>query len=87
MNIHRENQWQLELARNQATIRRLIDEKYQAGVDLIHAHDELRQALESLELARRVAVRLEQENHALAGAVCSLCAKEIVPVHYVGEAR
>lgn len=42
---------------------------------------------ESRDLARRVAMRLEQENHALAGQVCAVCAGVIVPVPVWGEAR
>jgi hypothetical protein len=48
---------------------------------------QLHEAIGQRDLARRVAVRLEQENHELAGGICALCSGEIVAVAVVGEAR
>lgn len=67
---------QLELAQKDAQIRRLID-------DVVTQVQEL---TEQRDLARRVAMRLEQENHALASGVCHVCAGEIVAVPVIGEA-
>lgn len=91
---------QLELAQKDAQVRRLIGELEQELSTVVqqrqnvtmlseevetlrrHLHD----ARESRDLARSVAMRLEQENAALAGAVCSLCAQTLVPVPVLGEA-
>ena len=67
---------ELQLAQKDAQIRRLVDELEQRVLSVVEQRD----------LARRVAIRLEQENHALAGQVCALCAGHLVPVHVVGEA-
>lgn len=47
--------------------------------------DENRALEQSRDLARRVAMRLEQENAALGGGVCAVCAGVIVPVPVWGE--
>lgn len=67
---------QLELAQKDAQIRRLIDD----------LEERITELTESRDLARRVAMRLEQENHALGGGVCLICAGQIVPVPLIGEA-
>lgn len=82
----RVNAMQLEVAQLHARVRRLINEVHDAKADAILVHAQLTEALEQRDTARRIAMRLEQENHALAGQVCALCAQQIVPVHYVGEA-
>lgn len=48
--------------------------------------DENRALEQSRDLARRVAMRLEQENAALGGSVCAVCAGVIVPVPVWGDA-
>lgn len=68
---------QLELAQKDAQIRRLIDDLEERVTELT----------ESRDLARRVAMRLEQENAALGGSVCAVCAGHLVAVPVVGEAR
>jgi hypothetical protein len=80
MNVHREQQWQLQLMQQRANVDALSDEVEQLRARIV----ELR---ESRDLARRVAMRLEEENHALAGGVCALCNQVLVPVPVVGEAR
>lgn len=60
-------------------IQRLDLELRMAKVELEHVKAER-------DTARRVAIRLEQECHALAGAVCSVCGQHIVPVPWIGEA-
>ena len=47
---------------------------------------DLARVRDSRDLARRVAMRLEEENHALAGGVCALCSGVLVPVPMIGEA-
>ena len=44
------------------------------------------QLTEQRDLARRVAMRLEEECHALGGSVCSVCAQVLIPVPVIGEA-
>jgi hypothetical protein len=82
----RVNAMQLEVATLHARVRRMIDQVHDAQVQLIMVKAALEEATEARDLARRVAIRLEQENHALAGSVCALCAGHIVPVHVVGDA-
>lgn len=67
---------QLELAQKDAQIRRLIDDLEERVTELTASRD----------LARRVAMRLEQENAALGGSVCALCSQVLVPVPVIGEA-
>lgn len=76
---------------SQDRYNRLDLEVRQLRASLLALQDQAAAAVQELEaqrdLARRVAVRLEQENHALAGAVCAICAGVIVPVPVIGEAR
>lgn len=55
-------------------------------LDLRLARVELEHVTAERDAARRVAMRLEQENHALAGAVCSVCGQHLVPVPWIGDA-
>lgn len=77
---------QLELATLEARVRRTINEVTDAQMELIKVRALLEEAIASRDLARRVAMRLEQENHALGSGVCLVCAGEIVPVPVIGEA-
>lgn len=80
------NAMQLELATLEATVRRTINEVTDAQIELIKVRALLEEAIASRDLARRVAMRLEQENHALGSGVCLMCAGEMVAVPLVGEA-
>ena len=68
-----------------------LEARFRAEVDTLSAQIEelraVRRALvESRDLARSVAMRLEQENAALGGSVCAVCAGRLVAVPVVGEA-
>jgi hypothetical protein len=77
---------QLEIAQLHARVRLAIDQVHDAQVQLIEVRAALQEAIEARDLARRVAMRLEQENHALGSGVCVLCASVMVAVPVVGEA-
>lgn len=74
MNVHRENQWQLQLMQQRANVDNLSDQ-----VDDLRR--QLHEAIEQRDLARRVAVALEQEPH-----VCAVCSSVLVAVPVLGEA-
>lgn len=82
----RVNAMQLEIAELNARVRRVIDEIADAQMELLKVRALLEEAIESRDLARRVAMRLEQENHALGSGVCLMCAGQIVAVPLIGEA-
>lgn len=82
----RVNSMQLEIAELNARVRRVLDEVTDAQMELLKVRALLQEAIESRDLARRVAMRLEQENHALGSGVCVLCAGEMVAVPVIGEA-
>lgn len=82
----RVNSMQLEIAQLNARIRHAIDTITDSQHDLQRVKALLEEAIEQRDLARRVAMRLEQENHALGSGVCLVCAGEIVPVPVIGEA-
>lgn len=70
-----------------------LEARHRAEVDTLSAQIEELRAIravlvESRDLARNVAVRLEQENHAWASEtpVCAICSGEVVPVPVIGEA-
>lgn len=68
-----------------------LEARFRAEVDTLSEQlrvlREARAALvESRDLARSVAMRLEQENAALGGSVCAVCAQVLVPVPVIGDA-
>lgn len=79
MNWDRTQRLELELAQLRARVLRVDN----LNMILLEENHRLE---ESRDLARRVAMRLEQENHALAGQVCAVCAGVIVPVPVWGDA-
>ena len=73
------NKLELEIRQLQARLRAAQDVAFNLQVSC-------EQLTEQRDLARRVAMRLEEECHALGGSVCAVCSQVLVPVPVIGDA-
>ena len=80
MNLHREQQWQLQLLQQRQNVAQLSEQVEQLRAELAHA-------LTQRDRARRVAMALEEENYILArDQVCAVCSSAVVVVDARGVA-